>query len=160
MLMTSGGTSEPLSIATLNDLFFLHERGTPTGMQALALSIGNSSAPIVCGFLIQSQGWRWYHLLVSILAGINLLLIFFLVPETEYRRDLHQSMDSTAPQYEEKPNDVEKSTVVTVETVTVSGRRILRSSNHGQFATTQVYVLLTFVLGLCGRSLVWYGVSC
>jgi len=53
-------------------------------------------APVICGFLIQSKGWRWFHWLVSILASVNVLLIFFLVPETQYRRDLHKSMDSTA----------------------------------------------------------------
>jgi hypothetical protein len=33
--------------------------------------------------------------LVSIMAGVNVLLIFFLVPETQYRRDLHKSLDAT-----------------------------------------------------------------
>jgi hypothetical protein len=61
----------------------------------MALSFGNLIAPIVCGFLIQSEGWRWYEWVVSILAGANLLLIFFLAPETDYKRDLHKSIDST-----------------------------------------------------------------
>lgn len=61
----------------------------------MALSFGNSIAPIVCGFLIQSKGWRWYEWVVSILAGANWLLIFFLAPETDYKRDLHKSIDST-----------------------------------------------------------------
>ncbi|KAJ9604691.1 hypothetical protein H2200_010805 [Cladophialophora chaetospira] len=91
-----GGMSEPLSLASLNDLFFLHERGTQNGIQALSLSIGNAVAPIVSGFLIESRGWRWYHWLVVILAGVNWLLIFFLYPETAYARDLHRSMDAAA----------------------------------------------------------------
>jgi MFS family permease len=89
--------SEPLSLASLIDLFFLHERGTQNGIQALSLSIGNAVAPIVSGFLIQSNGWRWYHWLVFILAGLNWLLIFFFFyPETAYSRDLHQSLEATA----------------------------------------------------------------
>lgn len=88
--------SEPLSLASLNDLFFLHERGTQNGIQALSLSIGNAVAPIVSGFLIESKGWRWYHWLVVILAGVNWLLIFFLYPETAYSRDLHKSLDAAA----------------------------------------------------------------
>jgi len=92
---SAGGVSEPLSIATLNDLFFLHERGTWAGAQALSLSIGNSLAPIVSGFLIQARGWRSYHWLVSGLCGLNWLLIAFLYPETAYVRDLHNSMDAT-----------------------------------------------------------------
>ena len=117
--------SEPLSLASLNDLFFLHERGTQNGIQALSLSIGNAVAPIVSGFLIESRGWRWYHWLVVILAGVNWLLIFALYPETAYSRDLHQSIDATAVA---RPNGVEdapppkeeeveaKSEVLTVET--------------------------------------------
>lgn len=75
-----GGVSGPLSLASLNDLFFLHERGTQSGIQALSLSIGNAVAPVVSGFLIESKGWRWYHWLVVILAGVKWLLIFFSLP--------------------------------------------------------------------------------
>src|SRR5258707_14349075 len=114
--------SEPLSLASLNDLFFLHERGTQNGIQALSLSIGNAVAPIVSGFLIQSKGWRWYHWLVVILAGVNWLLIFFLYPETAYARDLHKSMDAAAvSRADVEDNSVKqeaesKAEVVTVET--------------------------------------------
>jgi hypothetical protein len=52
-------------------------------------------APVVCGYLIQSAGWRWYHWLVTILAGIDVVLIFLFSPETQYLRNLHSSMDIT-----------------------------------------------------------------
>lgn len=90
-----GGSSEPLALSVLNDLFFLHERGTQSGVQALALSIGNSLAPIICGFLVQSKGWRIYHWLITALCGFNFILIVFFSPETAYNRDLHTSMDVT-----------------------------------------------------------------
>ncbi|KAK5043067.1 hypothetical protein LTR13_000838 [Exophiala sideris] len=92
----AAGTSEPLSVDSLHDLFFLHERGTQAGVQAIWLSWGSSLAPVVCGYLIEAKGWRWYHWLVSIMAGANLLLIIFLVPETQYHRDLHKALDSVA----------------------------------------------------------------
>ena len=84
----------PLSVSTLNDIFFLHERGTQAGVQAIWLSWGSSLAPVICGFLIQDKGWRWYHWLVSIMAGVDMILIFFFVPETQYPRDLHKSIDA------------------------------------------------------------------
>jgi MFS family permease len=115
--------SEPLSLASLNDLFFLHERGHQNGLQALSLSIGNAVAPIISGFLIESKGWRWYHWLVVILAAVNWLLIFFLYPETAYPRDLHKSLDAAAvaPQQDLEHNPAEqqiesKAEIVTVET--------------------------------------------
>ena len=96
-----GGTSEPLSVDTLHDLFFLHERGTHAGVQAIWLSWGSSLAPVICGFLIEKKGWRWYHWLTTIMAGANMILIFFLVPETQYRRDLHEALDSVGADEED-----------------------------------------------------------
>jgi MFS family permease len=87
-----------MSVATINDLFFLHERGQQSGVQGIWLTFGSSFAPVICGYLIQSAGWRWYHWLVTILAGINVVLIFFFFPETQYTRDLHKSMDITHAQ--------------------------------------------------------------
>lgn len=79
----------------MNDLFFLHERGTQSGAQALALSLGNSVAPIICGFLVQSKGWRIYHWLIMALCVFNLILVILFSPETAYARDLHLSVDVT-----------------------------------------------------------------
>jgi MFS family permease len=84
-----------LSFATINDLFFLHERGTQAGVQGMWLTFGSSMAPVICGYLIQAAGWRWYHWLVTILAGIDVVLIFLFFPETQYPRNLHTSMDIT-----------------------------------------------------------------
>ncbi|KIW90070.1 uncharacterized protein Z519_09501 [Cladophialophora bantiana CBS 173.52] len=89
-----GGTSEPLSVGTLHDILFLHERGTQSGVQAIWLSLGSSLAPPICGFLIQDRGWRLYHRLVSIMAGADLILRFFLVPDTQYKRDLNSALDA------------------------------------------------------------------
>jgi MFS family permease len=89
----SAGISEPISVSTVNDLFFLHERGTQNGVQSIFLSMGASISPVITGFLIQSKGWRWYHWLLSILAGFDLLWIFFCTSETRYHRDFHQALD-------------------------------------------------------------------
>lgn len=81
-------------MGTVDDLFFLHERGTQTGVQAIWLSLGSSLAPVVSGYLIQGAGWRWFQWLCAILGGINVLLIFFLTPETQYRRSLDRALDT------------------------------------------------------------------
>jgi MFS family permease len=91
--LSIGGTSEPLSVDTLNELFFLHERGTQAGVQGIWLSFGASFAPVISGFLIKARGWRWFHWLTAILSGINVITIFFCLPETQYPRDLHKAMD-------------------------------------------------------------------
>lgn len=40
------------------------------------------------------MGWRWFHWLITILGGLNILLLFFLCPETQYSRDLHKAMEA------------------------------------------------------------------
>jgi MFS family permease len=91
--LSVGGTSEPLSVDTLNELFFLHERGTQAGVQGIWLSFGASFAPVISGFLIKAKGWRWFHWLTAILSGTNMIMIFFCLPETQYPRDLRKAMD-------------------------------------------------------------------
>ena len=87
---------------------------------AFTLFGSNFFAPIVSGFLIVSKGWRWYHWLVVILAGVNWLLIFFLYPETAYARDLHKSMDAAAvSRVDEEDTKVKQEAETKVEVVTV-----------------------------------------
>jgi MFS family permease len=78
---------------TLKDLFFLHERGFQSGILGMVFILFSTLAPLICGYLVAAKGWPWYHWLVSIFAGVNMLLIFFFVPETNYKRDLHRALD-------------------------------------------------------------------
>ena len=79
---------------TVKDLFFLHERGFQSGVLGMFFNLFGTPAPLIGGYLVAAKGWRWFHWLVSILAGFNMLLIFFLIPETNYKRDLHQLADA------------------------------------------------------------------
>lgn len=87
------GATEPLSNDIIKDLFFLHERGLQSGVLGMAFILFSTLAPLICGFLIQARGWPWYHWLVSILAGFDLLCIILFVPETSYTRDPHYALD-------------------------------------------------------------------
>ncbi|RDW63686.1 hypothetical protein BP6252_11231 [Coleophoma cylindrospora] len=81
-----GGASEAVGAAMVNDLYFLHERGKMMGIYMLAISWGSSFGPLVGGFLIENLGWQWQKWLSAILVGINLVLIFFFLPETRWNR--------------------------------------------------------------------------
>ncbi|OAG40130.1 hypothetical protein AYO21_05608 [Fonsecaea monophora] len=117
----AAGTSEPLSVDTLHDLFYLHERGTQAGVQTIWLSWGSSLAPVICGYLIQAKGWRWFHWLTSIMAGVDLILIFLFVPETQYHRDLHKALDSVGIEgNEEMELDAQKASPSGLMTMTKS----------------------------------------
>ena len=101
----TAGCSEPISVSAINDLFFLHERGTINGVQGIWLALGAALAPVISGFLIAAKGWRWYQWLAAILGGFDLLLLFFLYPETQYRRDLHRAMDITGVAEEDEGSE-------------------------------------------------------
>ena len=57
------------------------------------LAAGSSCGPIVNGWVGQKLTLQWYWWLCAIAAGINLLAAFFLLPETNYQRNIH--IDST-----------------------------------------------------------------
>jgi MFS family permease len=137
------GTSEPLCVDTINDLFFLHERGTQTGVQGLWLCFGATLAPVAGGFLIAAKGWRWFHWVLAIFTGVNALLIFLFVPETQCRRDLHKSLDVTMAEDSENVTEVAdfngKSDVTETE-----GGLVREQTTTNQSATQSVYVKRTF----------------
>jgi MFS family permease len=44
--------------------------------------LGPCLGPVTCGFLAQTQGWKWVEGLIALLCGVCLLLGLFIVPET------------------------------------------------------------------------------
>ena len=63
------------------------------------LSGGSQIGPVIAGYLIAAQGWRWFFILCAILAAVNLACTLFMLPETIYE-----------PQAEDEPaaEDIEK----------------------------------------------------
>ncbi|KAF2196680.1 MFS general substrate transporter [Delitschia confertaspora ATCC 74209] len=82
----AGSSSEALGAAMVNDLFFLHERGAKMGIYMNAISGGNTLGPLICGFVVQSLGWRWHKWIAVIFTAVNFLAVLFFVPETRYDR--------------------------------------------------------------------------
>lgn len=93
-----GGASEALGAAIINDIYFLHERGSKMSWYIIFIAFGSSLGPLCGGYLIEYKGWAWGKWLSAILLGINLLLIFFFAPETRFRRSSNPSegLDSIA----------------------------------------------------------------
>lgn len=48
--------------------------------------LGKLPRTVISSFLIRSNDWRCFHWLISIVAGVDLILIFFSVPETQHPR--------------------------------------------------------------------------
>ncbi|KAK3329927.1 major facilitator superfamily domain-containing protein [Apodospora peruviana] len=88
----AGSSTEALGASIVNDLYFLHERGTQMGMYMNFISGGNTIGALICGFIITGLSWRWHKWIAVILTAINFLTVVFLVPETRYFRDENQNV--------------------------------------------------------------------
>ncbi|KAK6950179.1 hypothetical protein Daesc_008505 [Daldinia eschscholtzii] len=89
-----GGASEALGAAIINDIYFLHERGSKMAWNLIMLAFGSSIGPLIGGYLIESRGLKWGKWLSAIFLGVNLLMIIFFVPETRFNRTLNTSNSS------------------------------------------------------------------
>ncbi|KAK5044621.1 hypothetical protein LTR84_010635 [Exophiala bonariae] len=79
-----GGLSETLLQVTIVDLFFVHQRGTMSGLFLLANTAGSGLGPLAGGYIVTGQGWRWMWRWCGIFLAVNLLLVVFFFEETKY----------------------------------------------------------------------------
>ncbi|MCJ1443301.1 MAG: hypothetical protein MMC23_003799 [Stictis urceolatum] len=75
-----------LGAATVNDMFFLHERGAKMGVWTVFLTNGAHVAPIIGGYLTQAAGYRWAYYLPASINATLLLIMLFALPETLFSR--------------------------------------------------------------------------
>ncbi|OQD66480.1 hypothetical protein PENPOL_c004G00574 [Penicillium polonicum] len=70
------------------DLFFLNERATMMSIYVILISGGTAIGPLIAGYMVQytAQTWRSYFWLCTGLAAANLALLFFICPESNFRR--------------------------------------------------------------------------
>ena len=69
--------------AMLADIWDVDHRGQAMSIFALAPFAGPSIGPIVAGFIsVSGTDWRWVYWILTIFAGVCLVVIVFTVPET------------------------------------------------------------------------------
>ncbi|KAK8088998.1 hypothetical protein PG997_003959 [Apiospora hydei] len=78
----AGSSTEALGASMVNDLYFLHERGSKMGIYTNAISGGNTIGPLFCSFVLQGLSWRWHKWITTILTAITFVGVLFFVPET------------------------------------------------------------------------------
>ncbi|BGP57183.1 hypothetical protein JCM8202_005379 [Rhodotorula sphaerocarpa] len=67
---------------TLADIWSTRERGIPMSTFTFAAIFGTVAAPIYCGFIDQTIGWRWIEWIHMILNGVLLVLEILFFRET------------------------------------------------------------------------------
>lgn len=84
---------ESLIIATVGDIYFVHQRGLRISAINFVLNSASSLASIICGQVFQSLGLLWLFHLYQIFIVIQFVLMFFFCPETTYIRDNRYNTD-------------------------------------------------------------------
>ncbi|KAF2206067.1 MFS transporter-like protein [Delitschia confertaspora ATCC 74209] len=85
---------EALVNASVGDLYFVHERGTPMALTNLALFGGAFFTPVLVGRIATDMDYRWTFYFVAIFAGVMLPLVVLFVPETSFRREERFDIDT------------------------------------------------------------------
>jgi MFS family permease len=65
------------------------------GIYMNSISGGNTIGPLICGFVVQSLGWRWHKWIAVIFTAINFFAVLLFVPETRFNRDVPKSLGAT-----------------------------------------------------------------
>ncbi|KAJ9660984.1 hypothetical protein H2201_006712 [Coniosporium apollinis] len=122
----AGSSTEALGAAIVNDLYFLHERGAKMGIYMNAISGGNTIGPLICGFVVQSLGWRWHKWIAVIFTAINFVAVALFVPETRYDRTISSNLAPTVSDSAVSSSSDEEAPVE--KTVTLNSKEVSESS--------------------------------
>lgn len=84
------------------------ERHFATAMAVFAVCLagGAQIGPMIGGYLIAARGWQWLFILVAIVTGINILTTIFGLPETSWKRVIHDG--ETAAEVDQEAIDTYK----------------------------------------------------
>lgn len=84
---------ESLIVATVGDIYFVHQRGLRIAFINFILNSASSLASIICGQVFQSLGWLWLFHMFQIFLVAQFVLMFLFCPETTYNRDIRYDTD-------------------------------------------------------------------
>lgn len=78
--------TESLPSSSIAEIYFMHERAYRLGIYTLLMLGGKNIVPLVSAFIINAKGWNWVFWVLSIIVGMDFVLIFFFVPDTWFIR--------------------------------------------------------------------------
>ncbi|KAJ9606177.1 hypothetical protein H2200_009138 [Cladophialophora chaetospira] len=87
---------EALVNACVGDLYYVHERGIRMAITNTCLFGGAFLTPVFVGMIAAHMGWQWSFFFLAIFMALGFILVFFLVPETAYRRAHSLDLDLLA----------------------------------------------------------------
>ncbi|PHH79788.1 hypothetical protein CDD80_3781 [Ophiocordyceps camponoti-rufipedis] len=84
----AGSINQTVIAMTINDIWFVHQRGTANGMFFLGMMFGTFLVPIAAGFQSIRDGWRLSYVSLAIALTILLLITILALEETKFIRPL------------------------------------------------------------------------
>ncbi|KPI39738.1 putative MFS-type transporter [Cyphellophora attinorum] len=91
----SGAAYESLALSMIGDLYFVHERGFYMSIMTFLLASVSNFGSILCGPITTHLGWKYLFNFLILFGGLQTLLQFLFVPETQFRRDHKYDIDET-----------------------------------------------------------------
>ena len=82
-----GSVASTVGAGIILDIFFLHQRGRAFTEYYLGLESAPIVVPTISGFIVESNPWPVQIWWLAGLEGVSILLVFFVLDETEYHRD-------------------------------------------------------------------------
>lgn len=80
-------------ITSVLDVSFLHQRGSVIAVVGLVLLVGNFLPPIVAGYIVDKQGWKWCFNYLLIFFGISSFILAVGAEESLFARDSFETQN-------------------------------------------------------------------
>ncbi|KAL4877960.1 major facilitator superfamily domain-containing protein [Aspergillus karnatakaensis] len=80
--LSMGGFFALAGTASINEVFFVHERGLRVGLWNFGVIASVNLTPVISGYIISKLSWRWSFWLEGILFGVLLAAVILCFPET------------------------------------------------------------------------------
>lgn len=89
-ILTGFGAAPVDSLVQISttDIFFAHQKGTRLSLYVFTMYAGSYLGPVASGYIAESMGWRWCYWWLVIFFGGLLVLQFFTMEESTFRRPL------------------------------------------------------------------------
>ena len=71
---------------SINDIYFVHQRGLRVGLWNFAVIVSVNVAPIISGYVITDLSWRWSFWILAIYFVFVLVWVILGFPETTFSR--------------------------------------------------------------------------
>ncbi|KAI1610620.1 major facilitator superfamily domain-containing protein [Exophiala viscosa] len=85
---------EALVIATIGDIFFVHERGPRVAVAMFLLAAISNGVSIIAGVITANLGWHYNFYICLPFGALQTILVILFAPETMYRRRAIYEIDT------------------------------------------------------------------